>query len=118
LRRSRARLVEAGDRRQERIARDLHDGLQNRLVVLALAAKQAGAVEVRRGLDDAIDELRALVAGMTPLLIERGLYTAARDLVERIPVPIQQEIRAHPLPVGADRSHLTTDSLAECHALG
>lgn len=102
LRQSRQRLVEAGDRRQERIARDLHDGLQNRLVALALAAHRAGAIEVRRGLEDAIDELRALVAGMMPpLLIERGLPAAARDLVERMPVPVRLEMDGHTAPLSA-----------------
>jgi signal transduction histidine kinase len=103
LRESRARLVDAGDRERRRIARDLHDGLQARLVLLGLRAAQladvtegnADALHVRDGIDAAIAELRGLVQGVMPaLLLERGLYAATEDLVERMPVPAGLEV--HP----------------------
>ncbi len=47
LRESRVRIVEAGDVERRRIARDLHDGLQVRLVLLAMQAQQ-----VAKDLDD------------------------------------------------------------------
>ncbi|MDQ6803772.1 MAG: histidine kinase [Actinomycetota bacterium] len=99
LRESRARIVEATDRERRRIARDLHDGLQTQLVLLAVRAGQIapdpaaadvreGLAEVRAGLDATSNELRRLVQGVMPaLLIERGLYAAAEDLVDRMPVP-------------------------------
>jgi signal transduction histidine kinase len=89
LRESRARLVEAADRERRRIARDLHDGLQGRLVLLALQAATLGppAADMRRELEAAIGELRELVHGVMPaLLIERGLYVAAEELVDRMPI--------------------------------
>lgn len=101
LRRSRARIVEAGDRERRRIARDLHDGIQVRLVLLALQAQQLAALRdpapgvlaeaataLRTGIDDAAAELRTLVHTVMPApLVERGLSAATEDLADRMPVP-------------------------------
>jgi signal transduction histidine kinase/DNA-binding winged helix-turn-helix (wHTH) protein len=88
LRRSRVRIMEAGDRERRRIAQDLHDGLQPKLVLLAIEASQAGATTQRASIDSVIDELRTLVYGvMSPVLIEQGLYAATEDLVDRMPIP-------------------------------
>lgn len=99
LRDSRARLVQAGDDERRRIARDLHDGLQGRLVVLAMRAGRIAAeptaphplhleaVNLRIGLQGAIAELRSLVHGVLPaLLIERGLGAATEELLDAAPV--------------------------------
>jgi signal transduction histidine kinase len=99
LKQSRARIVEVADRERARIARDLHDGLQVQLVLLAMSAGQAAEDpsanglspqlrELRVGIEAAATELRALVQGVLPaLLIERGLYAATEELVDRMPVP-------------------------------
>lgn len=100
LRASRVRIVEEGDRERRRIARDLHDGLQARLVLTAIRAQQlsddaagetrATAAGLREDVECAIDELRRLVHGvLPPLLLERGLTAAATDFAERMPVPTQ-----------------------------
>jgi signal transduction histidine kinase len=101
LRRSRARLADAADGERRRIARDLHDGIQGRLVVLGVeidglardpglpdgARAEAGAV--RRRLDDVARELGDLVQGLAPAgLIENGLAEAIEDLADRVPVPV------------------------------
>ena len=99
LRESRVRIVEAADSERRRIARDLHDGLQGRLVTAAirtgrLAANPAARnvarelTGLREELEEAVAELRDLVQGVMPaLLLERGLYAATQDLVDRLPVP-------------------------------
>ncbi|MEJ2890600.1 histidine kinase [Actinomycetospora aeridis] len=103
LRRSRQRLVEAADGERRRIARDLHDGLQVRLVLLALDAQRladdAGpalrerAVALRTGIDDAATELRGHVHAVMPAaLVERGLAAATEDLVDRVPLPTRLEL--------------------------
>jgi signal transduction histidine kinase len=105
LRESRARLVEAADLERRRIAQNLHDGLQTKLVLLALEAQQlagqpgvgpaaAGAATALRGrIDAAAAELRELVHAVMPApLIERGLGAAAEDLADRMPVPTRLEI--------------------------
>jgi signal transduction histidine kinase len=99
LRRSRARIVQATDDERRRVARDLHDGLQARLVVLAIGADglahdrdlptpaRERARELRGGLEGVVAELRGLVQGVMPAaLIERGLPAATEDLADRMPV--------------------------------
>ncbi|MHC1561273.1 sensor histidine kinase [Actinomycetospora sp. C-140] len=98
LRASRSRLLAAEDGERRRLARDLHDRLQSRLVMLAVTASGAAVASVgvegslaavRRGVDDVITELRDLVQGVLPaLLIERGLVAAVEDLAERSPLPL------------------------------
>ena len=105
LRRSRERIVKAGDHERRRIARDLHDGLQVRLVLLALQAQQIAedpdtpsavrdaSVDLRVGVDDAAAELRGLVHAVLPAaLIERGLCAATEDLVDHVPIPTTLEM--------------------------
>lgn len=90
LRASRSRLVAAADDERRRIARDLHDGLQSRLLFLAVqAGTGADAGTLRAGIEAAIDELRDLVDGVMPTqLTERGLPAAVEDLADRLPTPI------------------------------
>lgn len=90
LRASRSRLVVAADDERRRIARDLHDGLQSRLVFLAVqAGTGADAGALRVGIEAAIDELRDLVDGVMPAqLTECGLPAAVEDLADRLPTPI------------------------------
>jgi signal transduction histidine kinase len=110
LRVSRTRLVEATDAERRRIARDLHDGLQMRLVLLAMLADRPGAgaetlAELKDGLGEAIDELRELVQGVVPAaLTERGLYAAAEELTDRMPMPVELDFDRGPgaLPIGVE----------------
>lgn len=103
LHRSRLRVVEEADRERRRIAQDLHDGIQAQLVVLALVAGRLAADEgsdasalrehagdLRRELDRTAADLRRLVHGLMPaILVERGLYAAARGFVDALPVPTE-----------------------------
>jgi signal transduction histidine kinase len=123
LRASRARLLASDDTERRRLARDLHDRLQSRLVLLAISASQASVAEegslaaVRRGIEDVITELRDLVQGVLPaLLIERGLVAAVEDLAERSPVPfvLSTEPGAdHPLPPAVESTvyHVVVEAL-------
>lgn len=95
LRASRIRIVEAGDAERRRIARDLHDGLQSRLVLLAVQAGVArgSTAELREGIETAIDELRDLVHGVMPAeLTERGLPAAVKGLADRMPISSVLEV--------------------------
>lgn len=97
---SRIRIVETADRERGRIARDLHDGLQVQLVLLALEAQQIAnsddahpstaiaATAHRQRIDDAAADLRHLVHGvLSSAFVERGLTAAAEDLVDRLDIP-------------------------------
>lgn len=100
LQMSRARIVQAADRERSRIARNLHDGIQVDLVLLALQAEEladsagipasaaAAAVGLRHKIDDAAADLRRLVHDVMPApLLARGVASAATDLADRMPIP-------------------------------
>jgi signal transduction histidine kinase len=101
VRESRERIARAGDSERRRIARDLHDGAQQRLLSLAMQTRmlagddalEAPARERLESLGDALDgaagELRALVHGiLPPTLARHGLAAAVREVADRLPVAV------------------------------
>ena len=102
---SRARIVAAADETRRRIERDLHDGVQQRLVIQALmlsgirdrvpADVRADVDEVRDQLAAARQELRDLCQGVHPaILVEAGLGAAIRTLARRSALPVRVQMRA------------------------
>jgi len=103
---SRARVVAAADEARRRLARDLHDGAQQRLVSVIISLQMAeqrldsDPPEGRRLLMDALGhareglhDLRELAAGMHPsILTNRGLRAAVDALAQRSPVPVEIDI--------------------------
>ncbi len=103
---SRARVVAAADETRRRIERDLHDGIQQRLVSLALELRFAeegvppDQTELKKelgrfadGLTDALDEVRELARGIHPaILSEGGLRPALKALARRSAVPVELEV--------------------------
>jgi signal transduction histidine kinase len=102
LSQSRARVVDATDAERRRIERDLHDGVQPRLVSLAMTLGmaqskfEADPAEANRLLGQAHDsakealaDLRSLARGIHPAVLEdRGLDAALSALVAGSPVPV------------------------------
>ena len=116
---SRLRLVHAAQSEQRRLARNLHDGAQQRLMALTvrlgLAAelthedRQRGEAMIwaaRSELEQALDELRALAHGNhPPLLTERGLAAVIAEMAARSALPIKLAgMPAHRLPPSAEAS--------------
>ncbi|MDT7583749.1 MAG: hypothetical protein QOE32_1299 [Pseudonocardiales bacterium] len=110
---SRARIVTAADETRRQIERDLHDGVQQRLVSLALAQRTAEATvppelpELRAqlsrvvdGLAEALEELQEISRGIHPaILTQGGLGPALRTLARRSTVPVELELGVEvPLP--------------------
>jgi signal transduction histidine kinase len=102
---SRARIVAAADEARRHIERDLHDGVQQRLVSLALGLRlltddAAGENDIRpqlsqieEGLVGAVDDLRELSHGIHPaILSEGGLRPALATLARRSPIPVELSI--------------------------
>jgi signal transduction histidine kinase len=102
LKASRARLVAAADEARRRVVRDLHDGVQQRLVHMIIMLKQAAqalsadhdpagplvAEALAQGAE-ANAELRELVHGIMPAVLTRGGLAAGVDaLAARSPVPV------------------------------
>jgi signal transduction histidine kinase len=108
LRASRAAAVNLAAAERRRIERDLHDGMQARLVALAMdlgMARQriesgeqpeAAAGLVAQAHEEAIravTDLRDLARGVHPaVLTHRGLDAALSALIARSPVPVQVDV--------------------------
>jgi len=121
------RILESATAARHQLARDLHDGAQQRLVTLLLGLRLArnqmhGESEDRALLDDAIeqagaalDELRELAAGIhPPILTARGLTAAVKALAARsgLPVTISAAIPGRlPEAVEASAYFLTAEAL-------
>ena len=102
LRAAHRRVAAATDAERGRIARDLHDGAQQRLTAIRLelgilgetldGGDRAAAVkvaELRGELDGALEDLRELVQGLDPpLLASDGLYVALSAAARRAGMPV------------------------------
>jgi signal transduction histidine kinase len=104
---SRARVVAASDEARRRLERNLHDGVQQGLVSLALALREVESMappdppeltaaigRIVDGLTAVLDELREISRGLHPaILAEGGLAYALRSLARRSAVPTTLNIR-------------------------
>lgn len=108
---SRARIVAASDETRRRIERNLHDGIQQRMVALALSlravqvkpqlppAVKAGLDEVAADLDEVLEEIRVFSQGLHPALLSRsGLGPALRELARRSPIPVSLDLHVPRFP--------------------
>jgi len=99
---TRAGVVDAADAERRRLERDLHDGTQQRLVSLAMNLGMARAqasnaeeaqqaiVEAHEAAKAALAELRDLIRGLHPAVLEdRGLDAALSGVAARMPIPVR-----------------------------
>jgi signal transduction histidine kinase len=105
---SRTRIVQAQEAERRRLERDLHDGIQQDLVVLiakaGLARKQlerdpasaaATLAELQTSAQHAIADLRSLARGIHPaVLSSRGLVEAIDAMAARMPVGVRVDADA------------------------
>lgn len=125
---SRARIIAAADQSRRQIERDMHDGVQQRLVSLVLAHRTAEALvppgpselrarlsEVGEGLVSALEELRELSRGIHPAVLARGgLARALEALARRSAVPVRVEVRTRtrlPEPVEVAAYYVVSEAL-------
>jgi signal transduction histidine kinase len=117
LRASRARIVAASDLTRRRIERDLHDGVQQRLVSLTLGLRAAASeippgldgvekelAQVAAGLGGVQEDLREISRGLHPaILAEGGLGPALKTLARRSPIPVELDVQVEGrLPEGLE----------------
>jgi signal transduction histidine kinase len=129
LRASRARIVDAADEERRRLERNLHDGTQQRLVSISMALglaeskldadpRAAGQIleEARQALGTALQELRDFSQGIhPPVLTERGLGPALKELVYLAPMAIELDVpdgERLPEPVETAVYYLVAEALA------
>jgi signal transduction histidine kinase len=102
---SRIRLVSAGDETRRQIERNLHDGIQQRLVALGLSLQAVtiktsvptdvqGALDgVARDLEGVVEDIRVFSHGLHPALLSRsGLGPSLRALARRSPIAVNLDV--------------------------
>jgi signal transduction histidine kinase len=125
---SRARIVVTADETRRRIERNLHDGIQQRLVTVALrlrtaqdtdlaehAALLAAMSQAGDELVSILDELREISRGVHPAILSQGgLGPALRSLTRRASVPTVldiDEIGRLPQPVEVASYYVVSEAL-------
>jgi PAS domain S-box-containing protein len=123
MRRSRVRIVAAGDDARRRLERNLHDGAQQRLIALLLQLRgaQRGSIAERDAVETAVEELAAAVKELRELaqgihpsaLTERGLRSALRIVAARSPVPVELDVTDTPIDanVAAAAYYIVSEAL-------
>jgi signal transduction histidine kinase len=111
LRGSRARLVSEQEAQRRQVERDLHDGLQQRLLAIVfdlrlarVAAERMGDRPRSRWLEQAealalaiVEEVRRLARGIYPaILVQAGLAAALSSLADEAPIPMS--VSVGPMP--------------------
>lgn len=103
------RTVTAQDEERQRIARDLHDGVQQQLVILrmhlgmltegAANAAEAPLGELGQALDRVIEQLREVSHNLYPsILMDRGITAALYSYLGRLPVSTRLSLDPDPMP--------------------
>ncbi|WP_426502324.1 sensor histidine kinase [Dactylosporangium sp. McL0621] len=125
---SRTRLVLATDDDRRQLERDLHDGVQQRLIALALDIRRAEAEvppecsrlrdqlnDVVGALNGTVDEVRELSRGVHPaILTQGGLRLGLRALARRSAAPVELDVRVDgrlPEPVEVAAYYVMAEAL-------
>ena len=109
LAQSRADVIAATDAERRRIERDLHDGIQQRLMALAMnlgIAREAlkepspareAIVAAHEEAMASLAELRQFVRGLHPAVLDdRGLDAALSGIAARVPIPVHVSVAVEP----------------------
>ena len=135
LRRARVRIVDTGDAARRRLERDLHDGVQQRLLAAAyeLQLAQAPARSDASGHDAgvaaaletvrvALREIRSLAQGIHPLILTEGGLAAALDtFAEETSIPLELTMargERYPEHIETTAYAVATDAVADAVTRG
>jgi signal transduction histidine kinase len=132
---SRARIVAASDEARRRIERNLHDGIQQRLIALALdvqtvragvpeaSPQHEGLARLEGDLESVLEEVQEISRGLHPaLLARRGLRPPLGALARRSSVPVELHVSGprspEPVEVAAYYavSEALTNAIKHAHA--
>ena len=125
---SRQRIAQATIEERRRIERNLHDGVQQRLLALgasvgrARSGAEGAQAEALTGIADelrvSIEELREFARGVHPaILTDRGLGPAIAALAERSPVPVSHDGPADRCPTEIEAATFYVISEAVANAI-
>jgi signal transduction histidine kinase len=135
---SRARLAITADATRRRLVRDLHDGAQQRLVLMVMTLRRAREAmgdasgpavdlvdEALEYAEGATDELRDLAHGILPSALNHGgLRAGITTLVSRVTLPVTVEVTSERLPPALEATayfvvaEALTNTLKHAHAGG
>ncbi|WP_205648275.1 sensor histidine kinase [Actinomadura rubteroloni] len=131
IRESRARVVVASDAERARIQRDLHDGVQHKLLALGLFFGRArdGLSDRDGGLARHLDALGGMIREVVrdlrdlaedicpPALAEQGLAVALESVAERAPLPVVVDVPPTRWPEHVERVayFVVTEALANVY---
>jgi signal transduction histidine kinase len=110
---SRRRLLDAGDEERRRLERELHEGAEHRLEILAAllheARGRADAATVehleraRHQLERTLEDLHELARGLHPrALADEGLLGGVKALAASCPLPVEIAVDAARLPAAVE----------------
>jgi signal transduction histidine kinase len=116
--RAKRRIIEAADTARQAVARDLHDGAQQQLIICLTQLQRAqhkwsaDPDRAKELLDDGVrtaesslHALRELVAGIHPaILVHKGLAAAVQDMAARQPQPVAVDLTDQRFPAPAEAS--------------
>jgi signal transduction histidine kinase len=115
LQQSRLSLVDAFESERQRIERELHDGVQQRLVALSMqlgiaelelaevgpagAGARNAVAHAHAQAEEALSDLRNAVRGIHPqVLADHGLAAAVAEIANRSPIPVIVDLSVERLP--------------------
>jgi signal transduction histidine kinase/CheY-like chemotaxis protein len=103
---SRARIVNAGDETRRQIERNVHDGIQQRILAIAFELRTMceghshspavliGLEQVIQDLEVVLDEIRVFSHGLHPASLSRlGLGQAIRGIARRSPISVEIDLK-------------------------
>jgi signal transduction histidine kinase len=125
---SRARLVAASDTTRRRIERDIHDGVQQRLISLGLELRAAEAcvtpgqdalkkqlARTAQSLTNVMEDLQEIASGLHPAALSHGgLAAALKSLVRRFALPVQLNVHVDgrlPEPIEVAVYYIVSETL-------
>jgi signal transduction histidine kinase len=125
---SRSRIVAAFDRARRVLERDLHDGVQQRLVSVMLMLRSAqkrvpaglpeldaSLTQAAEGLAEVLSELQEISRGIHPAILSQGgLVPALKTLARRSAIPVELSVRAGgrlPEPVEVAAYYVVAEAL-------
>jgi signal transduction histidine kinase len=115
VRASQRRIVAASDAERRRIERDLHDGVQQRLVGVLMHVSGRGMDEVEEQVRTVLADLRAFSRGVfPPVLEEEGLAVALEELAATADALLELDVRLdRPVPPEHARALYSLAALAD-----
>lgn len=82
---AREKLIEIQEQERQRIARELHDSVGQKIMLLAIKAKEIDAPEINMLALSSLEETRAISQGLHPVVLDQlGLTDGLKDMLTKI----------------------------------